>query len=127
MQHCCFELINARFSNPIFDLYMIQHALYIHYSTFMLQNPTFNFFNSTLRTDNSTSIFQILFTCNIRLCVFVCFICVASQSNIPCFTSSQTKGHILNPTFLRLHATFVYLTAIVSNANFHQFGLTFSF
>ena len=27
------------------------------------------------------------------------------------FTSSQTRGHILNPTFLRLNATFVYFTA----------------
>ena len=59
--------INARFANPIFDFY--NSTLYIHYSTFMSQNPIFNFFNSTLRIDSSTSIFQILFTCNIRLCV----------------------------------------------------------
>ena len=26
-------------------------------------------------------------------------------------TSSQTKGHVLNPTFLRLHATFAYFIA----------------
>ena len=35
--------------------------------------------------------------------------CIAIQHS--CFTSSQTKSHILNSTFLPLHATFVYFTA----------------
>ena len=43
----------------------------IHNSTPIFQNPIFNFFNSTLRIDNSTYTFQILFICDIRLCVLL--------------------------------------------------------
>ena len=49
----------------------IQHSCFIviHNSTPIFQNPIFNFFNSTLRIDNSTYTFQILFTFDIRLCI----------------------------------------------------------
>ena len=59
--------INARFFNTIFDFY--NSTLCIDNSTSLFQNAIFNFYNSTFCTDNSTSIFQILFRCDIRLCV----------------------------------------------------------
>lgn len=101
--------INARFFNPIFDFH--NSTLFIHNSTSIFQNPIFTFLNLTLPIDNSTSIFQILFTCNIRLLCIVRYVFIAIQHS--CFSSLQTKSHTLNPTFLRLHATFVYFTSTV--------------
>ena len=69
----------------------IQHSCFIviHKSTPIFQNPMFNFFNSTLRIDNSTYTFQILFTFDIRLCSTSTFVasnawcvCVVVQSAI---------------------------------------------
>ena len=90
--------INAGFFNPIFDFY--NSTLCIDNSTSIFQNAIFNFYNSTFHIDNST----------FKLCIMIVrYVCIAIQHS--CFTSSQTKSHILNSTFLPLHATFVYFTA----------------
>ena len=64
----------------------IQHSCFIviHNSTPIFQNPIFNFFNSTLRIDNSTSIFisntihMRHFVCvfYLNLCSIECLVCV---------------------------------------------------
>lgn len=87
MQNCVFKLM------LLFTIqylaYIIQHwAFTIQHTYFKIQNSTsVNY--STLCIDNSISIFQILFTCDILVLLL-----------------RKTKDHILNPTFLCLHVAF---------------------
>ena len=52
--------INARFFNPIFDFF--NSTLCIDNSTSIFQNAIFNFYNSTFRIDNSTSKLCIMYS-----------------------------------------------------------------
>ena len=97
MQHCCFQLMLVFSIQYLTSI--IQHcALTIQHPYFKMQYSTSTIPHFALTIQRPSFV----------LCI-VRYVCIAIQHS--CFTSSQTKSHILNSTFLPLHATFVYFTA----------------